>query len=178
MSDLYIPFENKPVNLHVHEWFAILVLIGLIGGLAIITSDSQNQRSQNIKETEIFYRKDWVEVFVKGAVQFPGIYQVPSEMTMKDVLEMAQVSNEADLRRFNLDRSIGKARSINIPTKPMITIYLKGAVKRSGAISVPKGFRLQDILELDIFEENADKMVLKKKRKLKEGERINIPTHL
>lgn len=58
-----------------------------------------------------------LEVVIKGAVKYPGVYRLPSKMPMSDVLILAETLPEADLRRFKLNGSVNKSRVINVPFK-------------------------------------------------------------
>lgn len=167
--------HEKPAVLKIHEWLAVVILISLVGGLALITS-FPNTDSHKKNKTPSFIKKehDGVRVLIKGAVTYPGIYQLPSEMLLGDVLDIAQVNSNADLRRYKLDRKLSKGRVINIPIRKMITIHLKGAVKLPGAMRVPKGTALADLESMVEFSDNADRNALRKQRKLKDNEVVVI----
>ena len=176
MSDKLAPFDKKATEIKFHEWLAILILIGIIAGLTIITSNSQlNSHGQKIDKAPAHARKNGVEIIVKGAVRYTGTYRLPPGMLMSDILNFADPLPNADLRRYKLETPLNRSRMINVPLRTMIKVHVKGAVKGPQVIEVPKGTRLEELIEKVIFAENANLNVLKKKRKLKADEIIDVP---
>ncbi len=162
--------NQKTAHLKVHEWLAVALLIGIIGTLAIISAKGNAHTKPNFTA----YNKG-VEILVKGAVAYPGMYRLPSEVTMQELLAIVHVQPEADLRRLSMERLVKQGRVVNIPERSMITVHLQGAVKTPGPLRVPKGSRMEELLALPIFSENANTQGLRKKRKLKADEIIDIP---
>ena len=117
---------------------------------------------------------DGIDILVKGAVEYPGIYHFPTNIRIQDLFAIAKVSPLADLSKYNNENTITKSRALNIPSKAMITINVSGAVKNGGVLALPKGTRLQDLLSILELEENADIEPLQKKRKLTNGELVVI----
>jgi protein involved in polysaccharide export with SLBB domain len=173
--ELRSSLQGKSFPLKVHEWLAIALIIAAIGSLAVITSYSKKGATQADQTKMPIQNRSGIEILIKGAVEYPGIYRLPSEMLMKDLLELARLQPDADLRRYNLDRPVKRGRAINVPARHMIKVYLKGAVKNPGPIAIPKGTRMMDLLEVIAFEKNADKKALQKKRKLKPEEIVEVP---
>jgi len=161
--------NQETSGLKVHEWLAVATIIVTIFCLIAITSIAKTQ-TNGIPA----FRNEGIEVLIKGAVDNPGIYRFNSEMTMHDILEIAKVQPEADLRRLSLDKPVNKSRSINIPMRAMITVQLKGAVKTPGNLRVPKGTKMEDLLNLVVFDEGANTQKLQKKRALKDNEIIDV----
>lgn len=170
MSNYQSEAKHGPAGLKVHEWLAVVLLIAAIGGVAGVTSFGQSG-----EKAIIAGGNEGIEIFVKGAVAYPGSYRLPSEMTMQDVLALAQVEAGADLRRFNLNAAVRRGRIINVPARHMITVHLKGAVSKPGAVSMPKGAHLEELLNMVEFKPEADRQWLRKKRKLKADEIIDVP---
>lgn len=163
-------------ELKVHEWLAVIILISTLTGLSAMAYLSKSTIGDKERLAPAFLTTHGkIEVLVKGAVIHPGIYCVPSMTTLAEVLIIAQVAPEADLRRYQLDNPIKRGRSINIPSREMITIDIKGAVKNPTKVTVPKGSKLEDLLNLIDFTDHADLKYLQKKRKLKSGEEITVP---
>lgn len=115
------------------------------------------------------------EVVVKGAVHFPGTYQLVNEMTIGTLLKLAMVKPDADLGKMRLDTVIRKTRLVYVKEKAQITVYLTGAVKNAGAVKVNKGTTLEELLKTIDLDEDAHLEAFKGKRKLKENELIEIP---
>lgn len=103
-------------GLKVHEGVAMSLLIGLIGVVILITQLSPIE-SILVTGKENLLKRDSVEIVVKGAVEFPGLYRFPSHVSMREVLEVAQPLAEADLRRYQLDKLVKRGRVINVKPK-------------------------------------------------------------
>jgi hypothetical protein len=166
---------HKTASLKIHEWLAVITLIVILGGLSIMAYVKKGNVGDKDRSMPAFLsRAGRIEVLIEGSVINSGTYYLPSGVAMKDVLMLAQPSPNADLRRFNLDAPIKKGRTINVPSRPMIVIHVKGAIENPGEISVPKGTRLMDLPAFILLSENANKKSINRKRKLKNGEIITI----
>lgn len=115
------------------------------------------------------------DVLVKGAVEHPGVYHLSSDMQMKDLLAIAGVKNTADLKRYSEDSWIKKGRVVNVLTQQMISVHLQGAVKGPSTLKLPKGSKVNDILNVIQLDEDADIEILQKKRLIKDNETFLIP---
>ncbi|HEV8051214.1 MAG TPA: SLBB domain-containing protein [Parachlamydiaceae bacterium] len=168
--------DNENISsLKVHEWLAIAILIGILSGLACLTSLNAKGESGR-SAIEIHHNKySGFDVLVKGAVDHPGVYHINSEITMKDLLSLAGLSSSSDLRRFNLDAVIKKGRVVNVPLRAMINIRLAGAVKEERTLSIPKGSKLEDLVAIAELAPNANVKALMKKRRLKDDEIVIVP---
>jgi len=156
-------------SLQIHEWLAVTLLIGILGSIILISSFHE-KKSEPQKKSML----DGIDILVKGAVEYPGIYHFPTNIRIQDLFAIAKVSPLADLSKYNNENTITKSRALNIPSKAMITINVSGAVKNGGVLALPKGTRLQDLLSILELEENADIEPLQKKRKLTNGELVVI----
>lgn len=175
MIDSSTSSPPKKSSLKIHEWLAVSVLIAIFAALSVMAYAKKGAVGDKDRSMPAFLSKAGrIEVLVDGSVQNSGTYYVPSGIKMKEVLKLAKPDPEADLRRFNLEAQIKKGRVIHIPTRSMLAIHVKGAVKNPGKISVPKGTRLMDLPALIQLNENADKKRINRKRKLKNGEIITI----
>lgn len=179
MSDIPPQNPQKPQpGLKIREWVAVFILVGLISSLAIITTFKSSQKSSHAES--LSYREKMsmnhdFDVVVQGAVSTPGVYHLSSPLSMRDLLSIAQVNEDADLRRYNLDQMIQRGRVVNVPSKGVIAVHITGAVKNPGMIQIPKGSSMQDLLAVVELEDQADKKFLEKKRKLKPDETIHVP---
>ncbi len=106
------------------------------------------------------------EVAIIGAVTAPGDYELPVGANLKDLLELAQPTREADLSRIRKQRKLTHGEEIIIPTKQPLTIYLNGQQAQ-----VPKGTRVRDLrLWIDLDPETTARLT--SKRVLKDGEQL------
>lgn len=156
-----------------HEWLFVLLLSAavLCSWAASLLSEKQepaSARFQCMKEKR-------VQVLVKGAVQQAGLYQIDPQMPLKELLQLAGVQPDADLRQVDLDNPVEHSRVLNIRTQKKITVYLNGAVKNPGPIKIPRGASLSALQGVALLETDADSSFLNKKRRLKEGETVTVP---
>lgn len=173
--------ENKPQiesssgELKTREWLAVAILALVFLSLTIITLDSKPVNPPNSIRLNDPGRRG-IEILVKGDVAYPGMYHLPAELSMREVLNLVQANPTADLRRFNLDRPIRHGRLLNIPKRAMITVHVTGAVKSHQSIVLPKGTTLEGLIsQLEgIADENANLKPLQKKRKLRDNETIEL----
>ena len=88
--------STEKAHLYVREWLAIGIVIVILGSLVIITSLTRWQapRQGSMPKTG----QDSFDVLVKGAIAYPGVYHFDSKVRMGDLLELAGVNPEADLR--------------------------------------------------------------------------------
>lgn len=156
--------------LKIHEWLAVSIFIGVICAVALLTS-----MVQLTENTSAVIQKEEIEIVVKGAVANPGVYRFPSEMRLKDILGIAQLLPNADLRRYNLDSQVSRGRVINVPARTMISVHVEGAVKEKATLTIPKGTRLEELADIIAFADDADTQALHKKRRLKDQEVVKVP---
>lgn len=166
---------SKSSSLKVYEWLAIVALITAMGLLALMASLTKLSSPASIRLSHGHQFQGKIEVVVKGHVDKPGVYTVPSNTTMKAMLSLSELRPGADLRRLHMDRPIKRSRVINVKPRPMIRVHLKGAVKSPGTLFIPKGSTLEDLIVLSELTEKADLESLRKKRRLKPDETIIVP---
>lgn len=178
MINSNLPQEAKTARPHlsVHEWMAVVAIIIFLGTLTIcIVLAPQQETGQVMMAEPHFIADQKVEVIIQGAVEHPGVYTLTRGMLVSDLLEQAIPLAEADVKRVKLDKKLRTGQVIKVPEIKMITIQLTGAVQPPHSLRVPKGTRVQDLLEKVKFQEEADLSKLRKKRLLKDGEIIHVP---
>lgn len=165
MSDM-----SKNSFLNIHEWLAVFLTIGAVVLLCVISvfNDVGPGRNEKVEEEEL-------EIYVMGAVRNPGSYQMQKGAKMEALLALAEPLDQADLRKINRAAFLHTGQVIRIPGRSKITVYLDGAVKAPGALSLPRGMRLSDLAERDLFHSDADLKVLQRKRPLRDQEVVYIP---
>lgn len=165
---------EKPA-LRVHEWLAVMLIIGLLGFLTAISWLNQKYPSAVETGTPHFIAAQEIEINLQGAVEHPGRRLVKKGTTVREALDQAGLNPDADLRRLKLDAKVRRNQNIKVPKLAMITVVLEGAVVQPGAVVMPKGSRLMDLIDKVALQESADVDKLRKKRRLKEGEVIVVP---
>lgn len=71
------------------------------------SSDEVPQEEQTEPQT--------IMVEVKGAVKYPGVFEVPDDARVKNVLEMAQIKGDADLLTVNQSMKLKDEQVIYVP---------------------------------------------------------------
>lgn len=165
--------SEKP-TLHVHEWLAVAVILGLMGMLTAISLISSGPSAAVETGPPHALVDPYIEVIIEGAVEKPGKYKVKKGTPVREIINDAKLLPAADTRRINMNARARKGQVLHIPKKEMLTVYLEGLVESPGALSVPKGTRLIDLVDSVGFAEGADLAPLHKKRRLKDNEVIEV----
>src|SRR5437868_1644374 len=95
-------FSDKPA-LHIHEWLAVVMIIGLLGFLTAISWVNQKYPTSLQTGTPRFIVAQEIEINVQGAVEHPGRRVVKKGTTVREALEEAGMMSDADLRKIKLD---------------------------------------------------------------------------
>ena len=167
--------QDKQQHLPFHEWLAVVAILGL---LIVFIGVSYFSRESTLptKGSPYHLIPPTIEVTVRGAVERSETFVLPRSARMKDVLELALPTENADLRRLKPETKLRDGRVIVIKEYPMINVCLYGEVLRPGIFRLRKGTRLKDLAELDLFTDHADLSSLQKQRRLKQGDNIKIPS--
>jgi protein involved in polysaccharide export with SLBB domain len=161
-------------GLPVHEWLIICLLIAFIAVLTLTTY--LNRKNLPLPtESPHYLISPEVQIKIEGAVEKPGFYTVLKGTTVRQVLEQAVLLPEADQSRLSLEKKVRDGQRLRVPLQEMITVFIEGAVESSIVLKVPKGTRLQDLIEKIRFLPEADQQKLQKKRRLKDREVIDVP---
>ncbi len=104
-------------SLRIHEWLVTWLLIAIIILIALTASFSRG--NEKTAAQFLSHPDKHFEVIVRGEVKNPGVYHFAGPTHIGDVLKMAEVTPEANLKRYPNDRLINKARILNIPKKAM-----------------------------------------------------------
>lgn len=164
--------DDETPRLYTYEWAAIVSILGFIGMICAVT---QISNSGSAPSTAIYdHEKASMTVYIDGAVESPGMYQMPLKSTVNDLLQIAHPAPQANLKKVKLNSTLKPGQRITIAAYPQITIYLEGDVI-AGAYQIRKGTRLCDLPSLIAFPPSANMSIFKKKRVLKEGERLIVP---
>ena len=155
MQDARDPSLEKP-TLHVHEWLAIAVIIGLMGMLTAVSLISSRPSASVETGPPHVLVDPYIEVIIEGAVEKPGKYKVKKGTAVREIINDAILLPASDTRRINMNARARKGQVLHIPKKEMLTVYLEGLVDSPGALSVPKGTRLIDLVDRVGFAEEAD----------------------
>lgn len=106
----------KSERLLVHEWIAILGIIGLLAMLTAVALVSNKDTNPPVTKPHYIVDQEIV-VFVEGAVDKPGRYTVKKGALLKDIVSLAQPKAEANLKGLRMESKLKNGRVIKIPVK-------------------------------------------------------------
>ncbi len=161
-------------KLPAHEWLIIVLIIAILLILSAIAYLGEERFLPSTGVSHDLVSQE-IEVIIAGAVTKPGTYVLRKDALLKDLLELCKPLPEADLRRLNLEGKLRHGQKVRIITKPLITIFVGGAVEKPGALQVLKGTKLEDLLKHIQFTPEADLKKMQRKRRLKDQEVIHVP---
>lgn len=179
-----------------HKGYVILIL-GLLGLLYLNYDNWFGETETNVEEyAEILVSSETTEaseterviVEIKGAVRYPGIYEVEEGLRVGEVILIAGgLTEDADISSINQATKISDEMSINIPslTTTSETVYdtslvrivveIKGEVEHPGVYTVYKNTRVYDLIDLaGGLTDNADTTEVDLAKILLDGETICI----
>jgi DNA uptake protein ComE-like DNA-binding protein len=163
-------------KLPIHEWCIILlfclILLALAGfawgrpkSIPILSSVAPSTPSMTVLQVE-----------VRGQVAKPGLYRLPVNATLKQLVEQAEPLASADLSQLNWRRKLRNDQTLHIPERRLITIQVAGAVQRSGLLQILSGTRYCELADqLQVLPEADLKAMRKKKSFVREGDLVEIP---
>jgi hypothetical protein len=158
-----------------HEWCVIVLfctILLVLAGLAFGRQNTSGSSSHVLSDPPVTV----LEVKIQGAVAKPGIYRLPLDASVQELLDQAQLLPQADLSQIKWRRKLQQGQTVRILERLPIKIYVEGAVKQPGPMQILSGTRGQELADqLDVLPE-ADMRALRKKRQfLRDGETVIIP---
>lgn len=179
MEDSDSHIDNDNPSLGAHEWLAVLTIVGfllLLTCVVIIERENTSMPLERGGGREFHLKAQEVNVHIEGAVAKPGTYRVKAGMSIEEALKKAEPLPNASFSKIRLKSRVRNGQNIIVAEKPMITIHISGAVENAETIKVPKGTRLLDLENLVTYNADADIKKMSRKRVLKEGETIIVPS--
>ena len=127
-ADMREDMNGSNANLALNILLAVGVAATLIGGLALLFADSRAPKGVIIVTPErplaesrtptATATPSAIGVYVSGAVDKPGVYELPSDSRADDALAAAGgASPDADLERVNLAKRVSDGEHIRVPKR-------------------------------------------------------------
>jgi protein involved in polysaccharide export with SLBB domain len=160
------------------EWCIIILFCGILALLACfaLLRKPSYPASQTTNQ-ELNHPVTQLQVTITGEVFRPGTYELDVNTTLKDLIELADPLPSADLSRVNSRRKLYDGQSVYVPPKTPLTITILGAVQNPGTLQIMSGTRVYELANQIAFLPEADIQSIRKKRRyLKEGDLINVPS--
>lgn len=164
--------------LGVHEWVAIISILGFLLLLTLIVLDGRHDnRSVPVNKTvaSLHFKPQEVEIYIDGAVKNPGSYKVKLGTSTRDAIELAEPLEDADLSKIKPTSRVRNGQNIKVPGRQMLKIIVSGAIQNPGTITIPKGTRLSELSNYVVFADDADLSKISRKRYLKDNEEVIVP---
>ena len=192
-----------PVNVTVHIGGAVVApgvyrapvdsrlydAVGLAGGMTVDADPDNVNLAEKLADGDNYVipalesGPNALVVHVGGAVEEPGLYELPIGSRVVDAIALAGgVTIEADLSAENLATLLEDGGRYEVSAKAVttsidVTVHIAGAVPRQGVYHLPAGSRIQDAIEAaGGVHANADFNAVDLAQVLTDGERYYIPT--
>jgi DNA uptake protein ComE-like DNA-binding protein len=183
----------KIPKLPVHEWCIVILFCCILCTLAAYAffgkqkpasalsrynhSRNTSTENTNLLTTDLTDPQEQQKIYVtiQGQVAKPGIYEMPPQSTIKDLLALAEPLPQSDTSSYNPRKKLKDGQKIHIYEKQWIEIELTGAVENPGSHRVLSGTRVCDLADQFQLLSEADRSALKKKKRLlQNGDSIKI----
>jgi protein involved in polysaccharide export with SLBB domain len=160
-------------ELKVHEWLAVVFIVGLLGMLTAVTLISRTPAVPVLDQPH-YVVDPVVVVRVEGAVERPGAVAVKKGSTVEEAIKQAKALPEADLSKVKLQKKVRKEQVIFVPSATHIEVKIAGV----GKMKVTRGTRFNELKRILANAELYEETQFKSKRLLKEGETIYLKLRL
>lgn len=156
------------------EWFLAAALLAIMASLAAIAKISSSKAFAQIKIHEAEKPK-FVIVSVQGAVAKPGPYPMVLGSELIETVLKAKPAKFADLKNLSMEKTAENSLVVYVEELKEVEVLIAGAVLNPGPMRFPIGSRLCDLKSKIQCSDQADRSFLKRRRLLKDGERVEIP---
>ncbi|HSX26983.1 MAG TPA: SLBB domain-containing protein [Chlamydiales bacterium] len=155
------------------EWVLVGSLLLIMASLVVISKVNVYRAASTLALNEIEVKE--ILVTVKGAVAKPGAYRVLEGTLLETVLRKARPWPHANLKALPLKRPLEGESEIVVEELAEITVYVDGAVEKRVELTLPAKSRVSDLKSKVVLSEDADKSYFRRRRWLKDGEKIEVP---
>ena len=162
-------------SLQKSEWVFLVAIIALIVILFSV-SKFTSYRSLELLDQRRKKEEIQIEVEISGHVKRPGRYQISRGQSLNEILSKARPKALADLTMFDRDKSLDESCSIHIQPLKIVKIRVEGCVKENISLEMPAGSRICHLKGQIELSSDADRSFLRRRRILKEGEILVIPS--
>ncbi len=166
---------QSPPSLQKSEWIFFVVILALISTVFTIsklTSARSLERLQKWEKKEPL-PEVWIEL--AGHVKRPGKYKLRPGECLGAALRKAGLKPFADLSGIDIALLPDRCMRFDIPEARTIHIRVEGCVKEILELEVDRGSRISDLKGKIEVTADADPKFFRKRRKLREGELVEIP---
>ena len=162
-----------PSNLFPREWLAIIVTFFLMFFLAIVTYISSEGNLIDVDQLEK-EKIGKIKVYICGEVAHPGFYEVNQGTTVLQIVNKAKKTHFSEMRKVKGSRVLKDGEVLEVKKKPVIQIFVEGAVKNPGRIEIPEKTKYKQLLSYIQVLSGADLTFLEKRGVLKDQDSVMI----
>lgn len=157
-------------SLRSSEWFLVGSLLLVMASLVLVAKVNAHRAS-----AVVLAQVPEVVVAIDGAVAKPGEYAVRKGSRIEEIVRKARPKPYANLKKLGVDERVEGPLSLHIEELSEIVVSVNGAVKEPMQLVLPAGSRLCDLRSKISLTTEADKSFFRRRRLLKDGEKIEIP---
>lgn len=165
---------NTKSQIYIHEWLVIVFFISILIVLTFLSHSFHFKVKSDIQSPFIRLVDENVLVAIEGAVVAPGQYELKKGSTVEELLKLAGVKPDAELKKVKKSKVLRKGDLIKIPGKEVINITIVYDDCKRVEVKVPKGTKYHELASLCMLEGCSDYVFFKKKHLLKDGEEITL----
>jgi hypothetical protein len=163
-------------KLFASEWLLVGSLLMILASLVVIAKVNTHKASGLLlASAPAAPPVEMILVTIEGAVSKPGTYEFPVGSRMGDVLKKARPKPFANLKNLSLAERVDQPLNLKIEELAEISVQIIGAVTESVELVLPMGVRICDLKSKISLRPEADKQFFKKRRRLRDGEVLEIP---
>jgi protein involved in polysaccharide export with SLBB domain len=160
-------------SLRVSEWVILSTLLFFM--LSLVAIAKYNAARSRALVVELSSIQEEFLVTIRGAVKKPGIYRVVEGSTLEEVVRRAKPSPDANLEKVALNKIIDASMELEIEDFEWIRVSVSGAIAESVDLMMPVRSRICDLKERIIFIPETKKSFFKRRKLLRNGDKIEVP---
>ncbi len=161
-------------SLQSSEWLLVGSLLAILASLVLVAKINLYLSSETLSNFHLEPEK-LIEISISGAVHKPGIYQISQGMPLEKALKKARPKKNACLKKLDLEQKVETPLQVVLEELSEIVVTIEGAVEEAVELRLEPGARICDLKSKIRLTEEADRRFFKRRRILKDGEKITIP---
>jgi hypothetical protein len=154
------------------DWTLVFLLSALVVLVVLGAKIKAFQASSTVCDQDLV--EEFVVVTIEGAVKRPGSFRVAVGTCLKEVVKKAKPLPFADLKSKALLGAVCESVVLKIEELQEVLVTVCGEAENT-TIAMPVGSCVKDLSSKLSLTKDADLSFFKSRRKLKDGEVIEIP---
>lgn len=172
MAPFFLSMVKK--SLQSSEWLLVGSLLAILASLVLVAKINLYLASETLSNFHLEPEK-LIDVTISGAVLKPGVYQVSQGTLLENALKKARPKKNACLKKIDGKQMVETPLDVVLEELSEIVVSVEGAVEETAEVRLEPGARICDLKSKIRLTEEADRRFLKRRRILKDGEKITIP---